>query len=70
MALRTPSRTVTTGTAAGAAAVVIVWVLGMFAVDVPGEVQAAFAVIVTVLAAWVQPDPARRPPADDDQPKH
>lgn len=61
--MRAPSKTVTTGSAAGAAVIIIVWLIGTIwpGVDIPAEVSAAMTVIVSSAAAWIVPDPDRRP---------
>lgn len=61
--MRAPSKTVTTGSAAGAIVIIVVWVLGAIWPDVhiPAEVSAAMTVIVSSAAAWIVPDPDRRP---------
>lgn len=40
--------------AAGAATVVLVWVAGMFGVDVPAEVAAAATVLISTVAGWLK----------------
>lgn len=61
--MRAPSKTVTTGGAAGAAVIIIVWLIGAIwpGVDIPAEVSAAMTVIISSAAAWIVPDPDRRP---------
>lgn len=63
--LRAPSKTVATGSVAGALTIVLVWIAQTVfpSLDVPAEVQGAFTVVVTFLAAWIVPDPDRRPTA-------
>ena len=60
--MRAPSKTVTTGGAAGAAVIIIVWLIGAVwpGVDIPAEVSAAMTVIISGAAAWIVPDPDRR----------
>ena len=60
--MREPSRTVKTGTVAGAIAIVIVWIFGGIFPNVyfPPEVSAAITLIITAAAAWIVPDPGRR----------
>ena len=59
---RGPSKTVTTGGVAGAITIVLVWAAQTVwpSLDVPAEVQGAFTVVATFLAAWIVRDPARR----------
>lgn len=62
---RAPSKTVTTGGVAGAITIVLAWIAGTIwpSLDIPAEVQGAFTVVVTFIAAWIVRDPARRDPA-------
>jgi hypothetical protein len=47
---------VTTSAGAGAAlATLVVWILSMFGVDVPGEVQGAITTIVVLVAGYLVP---------------
>lgn len=59
--MREPSKTVKTGSVAGAVTIVMVWAVGSIwpTLDVPPEVSAAVTLIVTAVAAWIVPDPAR-----------
>lgn len=59
---RAPSKTVTTGGVAGAITIVIAWIAGVIwpSLDIPAEVQGAFTVVVTFVAAWIVRDPERR----------
>jgi hypothetical protein len=59
---RAPSKTVTTGGVAGAITIALTWVAQTIwpGLDIPAEVQGAFTVIVTFLAAWIVRDPERR----------
>lgn len=58
--METPiSPKVTAGGAAGAAALVIVWVAGLFGLGVPPEVAIAFTVLLTTGASWIQRDKLR-----------
>lgn len=61
--MRAPSRTVTTGGAAGAVAIVLLWLLGELfpQLTVPTEVESALTLLIAVAAAWIIPDPGRRP---------
>lgn len=40
--------------AAGAVTVVLVWVAGMFGVDVPPEVASAVTVLISTAAGWLR----------------
>lgn len=59
---RAPSKTVTTGGVAGALTIVVAWIAGVIwpSLDIPAEVQGAFTVVVTFVAAWIVRDPQRR----------
>lgn len=59
--MRAPSTTVQTGATAGALSIIIVWLTGQIwpEVVVPGEVAAAFTLIISSVAAWVVRDPAK-----------
>lgn len=59
--MRAPSRTVATGSVAGAATIVLLWVFGIIwpAVVVPVEVSAAITLLISSGAAWIVPDPSR-----------
>lgn len=61
--MREPSKTVKTGSVAGAITIVIVWIFGGIFPNVyfPPEVSAAITLIITAAAAWIVPDPGRRP---------
>lgn len=61
--MRTPSRTVTTGSTAGAVTIIAVWAVTAIWPDliIPPEVSSAFTLLVTAAAAWIVPDPDRRP---------
>lgn len=52
----TPKPKVVAGGAAGAVTVVIVWVAGMFDVDVPPEVASAFTVLISFAAGYLKSD--------------
>lgn len=45
---------VAAGGAAGAASVVLVWVAGLFGLDVPAEVASAFTVLLSFAAAYLK----------------
>lgn len=59
---RAPSKTVTTGGVAGAITIALTWIAQTIwpGLNIPAEVQGAFTVIVTFLAAWIVRDPDRR----------
>lgn len=59
--MRSPSKTVKTGSVSGATVIVLVWVFGIVWPDipVPPEVAAAATLIVGAVAAWIVPDPGR-----------
>lgn len=54
------SKMAATGTA-GAAALVLVWTLGQFGVDMPAEVAAGVAVLVSWLAGYIKTERRGRP---------
>lgn len=56
--MRAPSKTVQTSAAAGAVSIIIVWlVTSIFpAVVIPGEVAAAFTVVISSVSAWIVRD--------------
>lgn len=62
---RAPSKAVNTGGVAGSITIVIVWIAQSVwpSIDVPATVHGAVTVIVSYVAAWIAPDPDRRPPA-------
>lgn len=45
--------------AAGAASIVLVWVLSLFGIEVPVEVGMAFTVLITAGVAWLTRDKLR-----------
>lgn len=49
-----PTSKVAAGGASGAAAIVIVWFTGLCGLDVPGEVGAAFAVLLSTAGAYLK----------------
>jgi hypothetical protein len=51
-----PRPKVVAGGAAGAFTVVLVWVAGMYGLDVPAEVASAFTVLVSFAAGYVKPE--------------
>lgn len=63
--MRQPSKTVTTGTVAGAITILVVWAVTAIwpTLEIPAEVSSAFTLIITALSAWIVPDPDRRPNA-------
>lgn len=50
----TPQPKVVAGTTAGAATIVLVWIVGMFGVDVPALVASAVTVLLTAGAAYLK----------------
>lgn len=60
--MRAPSKTVATGSVAGALVIIIVWSVGQIwpGVDIPAEVSAAMTLLISSAAAWIVPDPDRR----------
>jgi len=52
----TPTPKVAVAGVAGAVVLIIVWVVGMFGVDVPAEVAAAATVIVSFLGGYLKRD--------------
>lgn len=59
--MRAPSKTVKTGAAAGAMSLILVWVIGTIwpTLDIPGEVAAAFTVVLSSVSAWIVRDPQK-----------
>lgn len=55
----TPTSKTTAAGATGAAAILIVWLLSQFGIEMPGEVGAAVGVLLAVVAAWIKAE--RRP---------
>jgi len=53
---KTPTPKVVAGGAAGAAVVVIVYVAGLFGLEVPVEVATAAVVLVSFAAGYIVPD--------------
>ena len=49
----TPTRKVTGAAAGGAAGVVVVWIIGLFGVDVPGEVGAALSTVMSFAGGYI-----------------
>lgn len=49
-----PENKVVAGGAAGAVTVMVVWIAGMFGIDVPPEVASSFTVLVSFLAAYIK----------------
>lgn len=45
--------------AAGAIAVILVWIIGLFDVDVPAEVAAAITTVLSAVGAWLIRDKLR-----------
>jgi len=52
----TPTPKVAAAGISGAVALIIVWVAGLFGLDVPPEVAAAFTVILAFVAAYFKTD--------------
>jgi len=55
--VQNPDRKVTSGALAGAATVILVWVLSLFGVEVPGAVGAAIATVLGFVTAYMVPNP-------------
>lgn len=57
--IKAPSKTVKTGSAAGALSIIVIW--GVKSIwpdlDVPPEVSAAFTLLLSSAAAWIVRDP-------------
>lgn len=51
---RTPQRKVAAGGAAGAASIVLVWILGQAGISVPPEVASALTVLLGTGAAYLR----------------
>lgn len=49
-----PKPKVLAGGAAGAFTIIVVWVAGMFGIDVPAEVASAFTVLVSFAAGYIK----------------
>ena len=54
----TPDRKVTSGALAGALAIVLIWFISLFGVEVPGAVGAAIATIMAFATAYMVPSPS------------
>lgn len=54
MANLAPTSKVTAAGTAGAAALVLVWILGSFGVEVPPEVAAALTALIATAAGWLK----------------
>ena len=52
----TPTAKVTSGTAAGAVTIVLVWIAGMIGIEVPPEVASAVTVLIGFGVAYLVPD--------------
>lgn len=50
----TPKPKVVAGGAAGAVTIMVVWIAGMFGLEVPPEVASAFTVLVSFVAGYVK----------------
>lgn len=55
----TPNRKVTGAGLSGALAIILVWAAGLGGVEVPAEVGAAFATVISVGTAYLLPEHAR-----------
>lgn len=55
------SKMTATGTA-GAASLVLIWILGQFGVDMPAEVAAGFAVLLAWAAGYIKTERAAAKP--------
>lgn len=55
-----PAAKVVAGAVAGASTVVLVWLVGLFHLEVPPEVSAAVTVLLSAGAAYLRRDPASR----------
>ena len=56
--MQKPDRKVQAGTLAGALAIVLIWVISLFGVEVPGAVGAAIATIMGFITAYYVPSPS------------
>lgn len=54
MANLAPTSKVTAAGTSGAAAVVLVWLAGVFGLDMPAEVAAGFAVLLATAAGYIK----------------
>ena len=54
--METPNRKVTSGALAGALSVLVVWVVGLFGLDVPGEAGAALATVLAFATGYFVKD--------------
>jgi hypothetical protein len=52
-----PVAKVVAATVAGAVTVLLVWIAGLFRLDVPPEVAAAVTVVLSSAAGYLRPDP-------------
>ena len=53
-----PDRKVGAGALAGALAIILIWVISLFGVEVPGAVGAAIATVFGFLTAYFVPTPS------------
>ena len=54
-----PNKKVGAGALAGALAIVLIWVISLFGVEVPGAVGAAIATIFGFITAYYVPEPTK-----------
>lgn len=55
--IATPDRKVTSGALAGALAIILIWVISLFGLEVPGAVGAAIATVFGFITAYMVPSP-------------
>lgn len=53
--MQTPDRKVGAGALAGALAIILIWIISLFGVEVPGAVGAAIATVFGFLTAYIVP---------------
>ena len=56
--IATPDRKVGAGALAGALAIILIWVISLFGVEVPGAVGAAIATVFGFITAYFVPSPS------------
>lgn len=61
--MRAPSKTVQTGSVSGAVTIILIWAITAVwpTVEIPAEVGGAITLVIACVAAWIVPDPGRRP---------
>ena len=57
--MQTPNKKVGAGALAGALAIVLIWIVSLFGVEVPGAVGAAIATILGFITAYYVPEPSK-----------